>query len=66
MPFVALAAAVGLTPLAMTGLPVIVRLVISTTLFGGVVLLTRTLPPELMNLAPWIGRHDASARGGGA
>jgi hypothetical protein len=42
----------------MTGLPVIVRLVISTTLFGSVVLLTRSLPRELMDLAPpWIGKR---------
>ena len=62
LPFVALAAAVGLLPMAITGLPVIVRLVISTTLFGGVVLLTRTLPAELIDLAPWIGGRIA-ARG---
>jgi O-antigen/teichoic acid export membrane protein len=54
LPFVALAAAVGLLPLALTGLPVIVRLLISTILFGGVVLLTRALPRELMDLAPWM------------
>jgi Na+-driven multidrug efflux pump len=60
LPFVALAAAAGLIPLALTGLPVIVRLLISTTLFGSVVLLTRTLPPELMDLAPWM----AKRRGG--
>jgi O-antigen/teichoic acid export membrane protein len=57
LPLVALAAAVGLLPLALTGLPVIVRLLISTTLFGGVVLATRTLPPELMDLAPWMGKR---------
>jgi len=57
-PFVALAAAVGLISLALTGLPVIVRLIISTALFGGVVLLTRSLPSELLDLAPWLGaRH---------
>lgn len=53
LPFVALAAAVGLFPLALTTLPVIARLVISTALFGGVVLITRTLPRELLDLLPW-------------
>jgi Na+-driven multidrug efflux pump len=53
LPLVALAAAMGLLPLSLTGVPVIVRLLISTILFGGVVLATRTLPPELMDLVPW-------------
>ena len=53
VPYVALATAAGLLPLAMTGIPVIARLVISTGLFGGVVLVTRTLPRELLDLAPW-------------
>ncbi len=66
LPFVALAAAVGLVPLAMTGLPVIVRLIISTTLFGGVVLITRSLPRELMDLAPWIGRRVPREPSGGS
>ena len=66
VPFVAAAAAAGLIPLALTGLPVVVRLAISTCLFAAVVLLTRSLPPELMDLAPWLSRLRPSARGGGA
>jgi O-antigen/teichoic acid export membrane protein len=57
VPFIALAAAVGLLPLALTGLPVIVRLVISTTLFAGVILTTRAFPRELLDLLPWIANH---------
>ena len=52
LPRVALAAALGLTPLAMTGVPVIVRLAISTTLFVVALLLTNALPPELRALIP--------------
>ena len=55
LPKVALAAALGLTPLALTGLPVIVRLVISTSLFGGCLLLTRAFPSELLDLVPAVG-----------
>jgi O-antigen/teichoic acid export membrane protein len=62
LPFVALAAALGLLPLALTGLPVIVRLLISTVLFGGVVLITRSLPPELLDLVPSLGKRVRSAR----
>jgi O-antigen/teichoic acid export membrane protein len=62
LPFVALAAAVGLLPMALTGIPVIVRLVISTVLFGGVVLVTRTLPSEMLDLLPW--RRVGNATGG--
>jgi O-antigen/teichoic acid export membrane protein len=50
VPLVTVAAALGLLPLAMTGLPVVVRLVISTCLFGGALLLTRAYPPELTDL----------------
>jgi O-antigen/teichoic acid export membrane protein len=57
VPFIALAAGVGLLPLALTGLPVIVRLVISTTLFVGVILTTRAFPRELLDLLPWIASH---------
>jgi O-antigen/teichoic acid export membrane protein len=64
VPFVALAAALGLVPLAMTGLPVIARLLLSIVLFGGVVLITRSLPPELIDLAPWIRTHSRRDRGG--
>lgn len=52
LPRVALAAGLGLTPLAMAGVPVIARLAISTTLFGGTLILTRALPPELLTLVP--------------
>jgi O-antigen/teichoic acid export membrane protein len=50
VPGVALAAALGLAPLAMTGIPVIARLVISTALFAGALLVTRAYPPELIEL----------------
>lgn len=52
LPGVALAAALGAAPLALTSVPVIVRLLISTTLFGGALLLTRAYPPELLDLLP--------------
>lgn len=54
LPRVALAAALGLVPLALTGVPVIVRLVISTSLFGICLLVTRAFPPELLDLVPGI------------
>jgi O-antigen/teichoic acid export membrane protein len=53
LPRAALAAAVGIVPIAFTGLPVIVRLLASTVLFGACVLATRALPEELLDLAPW-------------
>jgi O-antigen/teichoic acid export membrane protein len=52
LPRVALAAALGLTPLSIAGMPVIARLAISTTLFGIGLLVTRALPPELRALIP--------------
>jgi O-antigen/teichoic acid export membrane protein len=52
LPRVALAAALGLTPLAMSGVPVIARIAISTALFGVVLLLTGALPPEVRALLP--------------
>jgi O-antigen/teichoic acid export membrane protein len=52
LPRVALAAALGLVPLAMTGIPVVVRLAISTALFGATLLISRALPPELEALIP--------------
>jgi O-antigen/teichoic acid export membrane protein len=65
VPFVALAAGAGLTPLAMTALPVIVRVLISTILFGAVVLVTRTAPREMLDLVPPIvGRTRDRLRGG--
>ena len=50
-PGVALAAALGLAPLALTGIPVIARLAISTTLFAGALLLTRRLPTRALGSA---------------
>ena len=44
VPLVLLAGAVGLAPLALTGLPVIVRVVISTTVYVGVVIVDPRLP----------------------
>lgn len=55
LPYVAIASALGLLPLLLTGLPVIFRVVISTVLFGGIVLVTRTLPVELLDLVPALG-----------
>jgi Na+-driven multidrug efflux pump len=52
LPRVALAAALGLAPMALTGTPVMARLVISTVLFGGTLVVTRALPPELSALLP--------------
>jgi O-antigen/teichoic acid export membrane protein len=52
VPRVALASALGLAPLAMSGVPVIIRIVISTTLFGLVLLATGALPPEMRALIP--------------
>jgi O-antigen/teichoic acid export membrane protein len=52
LPRVALAAAVALTPLALTGAPVILRLLLSTCLYGIVVLVLRVLPAELASLLP--------------
>lgn len=63
IPLVALAAAAGLLPLALTGLPVIVRLVISTTLFAGVILSTHAYPPEVLDLLP--GRRRGARIAGG-
>jgi O-antigen/teichoic acid export membrane protein len=55
LPRAALAAAVGLVPIAFTGLPVVVRLLCSTALFGACVLATGALPRELLDLLPWGG-----------
>ncbi|HEY5194325.1 MAG TPA: oligosaccharide flippase family protein [Solirubrobacteraceae bacterium] len=61
LPKVGLAAGLGLTPLAMNGVPTIVRLVISTVLFGVCLLATRAFPPELLDLLPRItGRWRSS------
>jgi O-antigen/teichoic acid export membrane protein len=50
LPALVLASALGLVPLTMTGLPVVVRMAISTVLFGAVLLGTRAYPPELLDL----------------
>jgi O-antigen/teichoic acid export membrane protein len=60
VPGVALAAALGLAPLALTGIPVIVRLLISTALFGGAVLVTHAYPRELVELVPGLRARAAS------
>ena len=52
LPRVGLATALGLAPLAMTGIPVIARLAISTTLFATTLLVSGALPPELRALIP--------------
>ncbi len=59
LPFVALATGVGLLPIALTGVPVIVRILISTVLFGGVIVLTRAFPDELLDLLPWTRERSA-------
>lgn len=59
---VVLASALGLLPLALTGLPDIVRLCLSTLLFGGCLLATRAIPREALDLLPRLG---AGGRRGG-
>ena len=65
LPRVAVAAAVALIPLALTGigLPTIVLLTLSTLLFGVVLLLVRAFPPELMDIVPRFGRLGGSVSG---
>lgn len=55
---VTLASAAGLLPLALTGVgvPVIVRLLLSTILFASTMALLRAFPPELLELLP-VGRR---------
>lgn len=52
LPGVALAIVLGLAPLALTSVPVIARLAISTALFAGALLITRAYPRELLDLLP--------------
>lgn len=66
LPRVAVAAGLGLVPLAFTGVPTIARLFISTALFGGVLLISRAFPPELIDLVPWIARHQPAEHSGEA
>jgi O-antigen/teichoic acid export membrane protein len=60
LPGVVLATVLGLTPLAMTGIPVIARLAVSTALFAAALLLTRAYPPELIDLLPGLRARVAS------
>jgi lipopolysaccharide exporter len=50
LPKVALAAAVGATPMLLAGIPVIARLALSTSLYGAVLLRCGAIPPELGEL----------------
>lgn len=59
IPRVALAAGIGSIPLWVGGLPSIARLVLSTVLYGSVLMVTRAFPPELSSLIP---RHLWSHR----
>ncbi len=67
LPRVALASAVALTPLALTGIgvPTIALLVLSSALFGLALLLLHALPRELLDLLPATGvlaRRDSRDR----
>jgi O-antigen/teichoic acid export membrane protein len=64
IPRVALATLAGLIPLAFSGVPTIVRLCISTALFAVVVLATRAVPPEILQMIPvWVPGRAWIARG---
>lgn len=52
IPRVALATGLGLTPLLISDVPTLVRLVISTALYAGVLIVTKALPAELLALVP--------------
>lgn len=65
LPRVALAAALGLIPLAFGGVPTIARVCISTVLFGACALLTGAFPAELRQLIPLVRVQDRAAPGGG-
>ena len=59
VPKVILASALALTPMLLTGVPVIVRGAISTAIYAAVLLATRAFPAELADLwsgLPWPGR----------
>ncbi len=62
-PKVALAALAALSPLLIDGLPIILRLVLSSLLYGAVLALTRALPAELKALLP-LPRARPGALGG--
>jgi O-antigen/teichoic acid export membrane protein len=62
LPRIAVAGALALAPLALSGVPVIVRLVISTVLYAGALTVMKAIPPELGALFPRFGgRSGASA-----
>jgi O-antigen/teichoic acid export membrane protein len=52
VPRVALAAAIGSIALIIPGVPSILRVVLTTALYGAVLLATRAFPPELLDLLP--------------
>lgn len=52
LPRIALAAAAGLCPLALSGVPIIARLSISTVSFSVIVLITRALPTQIFAMLP--------------
>jgi PST family polysaccharide transporter len=52
VPRVALAVALGLSPLGLAGVPTIARLAISMSLFATTLVVTRALPAELRDLMP--------------
>jgi O-antigen/teichoic acid export membrane protein len=58
LPKVAMAAALGVLPIAFGGVPVVLRLVLSTALYGGALLALKAIPEEVGALLPW-GRTDA-------
>jgi O-antigen/teichoic acid export membrane protein len=52
VPLVAVAALLGAAPALATGLPVLVRVVLSTAIYGGTLVALRALPEELRTLLP--------------
>jgi PST family polysaccharide transporter len=52
LPFTALAAAAALVPLVLSGVPAIVRLGLSTVVFVAVIVTTRTVPREVLDVLP--------------
>jgi O-antigen/teichoic acid export membrane protein len=52
VPKVALAAGAALSPLALSGVPTLARLAISTVIFAAVVVITRATPTEVLDLLP--------------
>jgi O-antigen/teichoic acid export membrane protein len=62
VPRVLLAAALGLLPALLTGLPVVGRLALSTLIYAVALLVLRALPPELRLLLPHrLGRANVNA-----